>query len=57
LSRIENIYEKGLKGRNPAGAIFALKNFGWKDRQEIDQKTDGKVEVTVRYEERDGNAS
>lgn len=39
LTRIEQQYEMGLYGRNPAGAIFALKNFGWKDKQEIDQNT------------------
>lgn len=38
--RIETEYEKRLQGNNPAGAIFALKNFGWSDKQEIDQKTE-----------------
>ena len=36
LLRIENKYEQGLDNRNPAGAIFALKNFAWKDKQEMD---------------------
>jgi len=40
LLRIENKYEKAINSRNPTGAIFALKNFGWKDKQEIDQKTE-----------------
>lgn len=40
LLKIENKYEKAINSRNPAGAIFALKNFGWKDKQEIDQKTE-----------------
>ena len=36
LSKIESIYEQRMnKSNNPSGAIFALKNFGWKDRQEI----------------------
>lgn len=39
LLRIENQYENGLFGRNPAGSIFALKNFKWHDKQEIEQKT------------------
>lgn len=39
LAKIEENYEQGLFSRNPAGAIFALKNFGWKDKQEIDQNT------------------
>lgn len=54
LSRIEANYEKNLFSRNPAGAIFALKNFGWKDKHDVE--TDGRVEVTVKYEKRDNNA-
>lgn len=51
LLRIENQYEKRMfTSKNPTGAIFALKNFGWKDKQEVE--TDGKVEVTVKYEKR-----
>lgn len=37
---IETEYEEMLQAGNTAGAIFALKNFGWTDRQEIDQKTE-----------------
>lgn len=33
--RIESNYEQALFGKNQAGPIFALKNFGWKDTQEI----------------------
>lgn len=40
LLRIEEIYEKSLFSKNAAGPIFALKNFGWRDKQEIDQKTE-----------------
>ena len=40
--RIENSYEKMLQNNSPTGAIFALKNFGWKDRQELDHTTNGK---------------
>lgn len=36
---IENEYEEMLQTGNTVGAIFALKNFGWIDKQEIDQKT------------------
>lgn len=54
LARIEENYEQGLFSRNPAGAIFALKNFGWRDKQEI--ATDGKMEILVKYEKR-GNSS
>jgi len=36
---VENSYEMLLKsGKNTVGAIFALKQFGWVDRQEIDQR-------------------
>lgn len=33
--RIEIYYEEHLVGHNAAGSIFALKNFGWRDRQEL----------------------
>ncbi len=42
LARIEAIYEQRMvKSNNPSGSIFALKNFGWTDRQEI--KHEGNV--------------
>lgn len=34
--RVEMSYEKSLRKRGGAGDIFGLKNFGWKDKQEID---------------------
>jgi len=34
-SMIEREYEDRLTENNPAGAIFALKNFNWTDKQEI----------------------
>lgn len=48
LLRIEEIYEKSLFSKNAAGPIFALKNFGWRDKQEIDQKTEhsGGIDIT-----------
>lgn len=40
--RVEHAYEKHLaSGDSPTGAIFALKNFGWSDRQELDHTTGG----------------
>lgn len=33
--RIEEIYERKLLQASPAGAIFALKSIGWKDKHEI----------------------
>jgi hypothetical protein len=36
--RCENFAEEQLfTAKNAAGPIFALKNYGWRDRQEIDQ--------------------
>ena len=44
---IEREYEERLSGRSAAGAIFALKNFGWRDKQEIDVKSsDGSMSPT-----------
>lgn len=31
---IESFYEQNLLTKNATGAIFALKNFGWKDKTE-----------------------
>jgi len=42
--RVETSYEDHLFGKSSTGAIFALKNMGWTDKQEI-QST---VEVTGR---------
>ncbi len=38
-SRVEHSYEKMLYADKPTGSIFALKNMGWVDRQEIEQTT------------------
>lgn len=46
--RIENVYELDLRKKGGAGAIFALKNFDWHDRQEIEQKQ--KTEVSFASE-------
>lgn len=34
--KVHNQYEIDLREKGGSGPIFALKNFGWKDRQEID---------------------
>jgi hypothetical protein len=34
--KIENAYEMDLRERGHIGNIFALKNFGWKDKTEVD---------------------
>jgi hypothetical protein len=33
--QVEMEYERRIGGANPTGAIFALKNFGWRDQQQI----------------------
>ena len=38
-AHIENSYEEDLKESGRAGTIFALKNFGWKDKQEHEVST------------------
>lgn len=39
---VEYSYEKRLCETGAAGPIFALKNFGWRDKQEVDlSSTDG----------------
>ena len=38
--RIEESYEQRLHGGKPTGAIFALKNLGWRDN--LDVTSDGK---------------
>jgi hypothetical protein len=35
---IESCYEEGLHYKTPTGSIFALKNMGWFDRQELTGK-------------------
>ena len=45
-TRIENCYEEMVHiVNNPAGAIFALKNFGWKDK--IETETDGELTIKI----------
>ena len=39
--RVEYNYEMGLSRGRPAGPIFALKNMGWSDKQEVDHTTNG----------------
>lgn len=57
ISCVELAYEQRLSANNPAGAIFALKNLGWVDKQEIDQTNKGDMEIRVVYgpEKKDGD--
>lgn len=48
--RIEQHYEENLQFGNVPGSIFALKNFGWSDKQEIDQKTEHSGGIDIRWE-------
>lgn len=48
---IEQHYEEMLQTGNTTGAIFALKNFDWTDKQEIDQKTEHSGSITIGWEE------
>lgn len=41
--RVENYYEKALSGRMVTGPIFALKQMGWSDKQEVDHTTKGQT--------------
>jgi hypothetical protein len=39
--KVENAYEKRNIKRGNGGDIFALKQFGWKDRREVDHTSKG----------------
>lgn len=50
-ARCEQYAEKALfSGRNAAGPIFALKNYGWKDKSETVNKTDTEMTITINRE-------
>jgi hypothetical protein len=44
----ENYAEKRLFENNPTGAIFALKNYGWKDKTESDVNVANKDNVPFK---------
>jgi hypothetical protein len=48
---MESHYEARLQGNNPAGSIFWLKNAGWTDKTEVDQKTEhsGSIQHTIDH--------
>lgn len=43
--RIENAYELSLRKNGRSGDIFALKNFGWTDKQEVSHSGDMKIDI------------
>jgi hypothetical protein len=49
----ENFAERRIYGNNPTGAIFALKNYGWIDKQQVESSgIDGapiQSEVVVKF--------
>ena len=48
LLQVEMSYEKSLRqGGNAAGDIFALKNFEWKDKHEVDANVNNRSAVVV----------
>jgi hypothetical protein len=46
--QVEHAYECKLSDGNCTGAIFALKNMGWKDKTEQEVKMDGGVNLNFR---------
>lgn len=51
---VECGYEEALLSKGSTGAIFALKNFGWKDKVEQDITTQGeKITDTIDYSKLD----
>jgi hypothetical protein len=44
---IESIYESRLFSQSPTGSIFALKNFGWKDKTELEHSGDRKNPIQI----------
>lgn len=53
LTKIEHSLESKLDGNSVAGIIFGLKNMGWKDKTEVDQKVTGGINVS--YVNQKGN--
>jgi hypothetical protein len=48
---VEMTYEERLAGNNCTGSIFALKNMGWKDKTEVDNRFPDGVRVKHVYQE------
>lgn len=51
---IEKHYEEMLQAGNPTGAIFALKNFDWKDKQDVQATTvvkDERIDLSTLSDE------
>ena len=48
---VESVYEQDLRDKGGSGPIFALKNFDWTDKQEIEHQ--GKMSVRFDAEDKD----
>lgn len=46
-ARVEQSYEENLQTPAPAGSIFALKNFGWHDTQDLNVSQRSTVPVPI----------
>lgn len=55
--QIECIYEQNLHSNNATNSIFALKNFGWTDKSEIDHNITFPEMPTVIIKTRNSAAS
>lgn len=51
---VENVYEMNLHGTTSTGSIFALKNMGWKDKQEVEQSGDLNINI-LRFSDEKAN--
>ena len=47
--RVQQGYENRMHEGACTGAIFALKNFGWKDKQEVENS--GETSMTIKWAE------
>lgn len=47
-NKIEYGYELSLRTRGSAGDIFGLKNFGWRDKQDIENSGEQKIIIETR---------
>ncbi len=52
-TRIECEYETNLSGKNPTGSIFALKNFGWRDKTEVEISNPGAERIALLAQARE----
>ena len=46
--KVQESYEKDLRHYGRSGDIFALKNFGWRDKQEVESTNEN---INMTYEE------